>query len=52
MRDIELLVDRGEILDLKANTPEVMKSAHNLLNLVDEARNVIAELEGLEVAGH
>ena len=48
MRDIEFLVDRGEILDLKANTSEVLKSARDLLSLVDEARTVIAEIEGFE----
>ena len=48
MRNIESLVDRGEILDLKANTPEILDAARNLLNLVDEAQVVIAEIEGLE----
>ena len=47
MRDIESLVVRGEILDLKANTPEILDAARNLLTLVDEARAVIAELEVL-----
>lgn len=48
MKQIDELVERGDVLDLKANTPEILEVARELLSLVDEARAVIEELEGSE----
>jgi very-short-patch-repair endonuclease len=45
MRTIEAEVERGDILDLKATTAEVLNAARELLELVEEAKALVDELE-------
>ena len=45
MRTIEAEVERGDILDLKATTAEVLTSARELLEMVEEAQALVEELE-------
>lgn len=48
MRGIEAQVERGELLDLKANTPETLGLARELLNILDEAFALAEELDGFD----
>jgi very-short-patch-repair endonuclease len=48
MRTIEAEVERGDLLDLKATTAEVLISARDLLELVEEAKTLAEELESTD----
>lgn len=48
MKTIEDEVARGELLPLKAMTPEVLQAARELLARIDEARAMVEELETVE----
>lgn len=48
MRTIEAEVERGDLLDLKATTAEVLIAARNLLELVEEAKTLAEELESTD----
>ena len=48
IRRIEAEVERGDLLDLKATTAEVLIAARDLLELVEEAKTLAEELESGE----
>lgn len=48
MRTIEAEVKRGDLLDLKATTAEVLIAARDLLELVEEAKTLAEELESAD----
>ncbi len=48
IRRIEAEVERGDLLDLKATTAEVLIAAKDLLELVEEAKTLAEELESGE----
>jgi len=48
MRMIEAEVERGDLPDLKATTAEVIIAARELLNLVEEAKALVEELEAAD----
>lgn len=48
MRTIEAEVERGELLDLKATTAEVLIAARELLELVEETKTLVEELESAD----
>lgn len=45
MRNIDEEITRGDVLDLKATTAEVLVAARNLLDLVENARTLVEDLE-------
>ena len=45
---IQSEIDRGELLPLKGNTPEVLAAARSLLTLVEDALGILADLEAFE----
>lgn len=45
MRAIEAEVEKGDLLDLKATTVEVLTEARELLDQVEEAKSLVEELE-------
>jgi very-short-patch-repair endonuclease/DNA-directed RNA polymerase subunit L len=45
IRIIDAEVERGEILELKASTAEIISAARELLDLVEEAKSLVEELE-------
>jgi len=47
MREIEAQVGQGTLLALKANTPEVLDAARQLLAAIDAARATLAEIDEL-----
>ena len=47
MKTIEDEVARGELLSLKAATPEILQAARELLARVDEAKSLVEELEAV-----
>lgn len=47
VRQLDARVSRGELLSLKASTPDVLRAAQDLLGLIDAALEVIGSLEGL-----
>ncbi|MGB5096437.1 MAG: AAA domain-containing protein [Porticoccaceae bacterium] len=48
MRTIEAEIERGDLLDLKATTAEVLIAARDLLELVEEAKTLAEELESTD----
>jgi len=48
MKTIEAEVARGELLSLKATTPNILETAREFLSRIDEAKNLAEELETFE----